>query len=755
MKLALLMKNRRGRRASPRVSLFPFLAVLICTMGALVLILFAVMRQARLQAARETTAKIAKQQTDWQAERDAVQWRTQQLQESKKKSQSQLADLRLKLGHLEDHSRRLRERATQLEATAKTLDLSAAEVRRRQTGSREELEAARAQVAEAERRLAAARQSAQNKPRSYAVVPYEGPNETHRRPIYLECRADAVVLQPEGVRFRPADFEGPLGPGNPLAAALRAVREHLINQGAFTPDRDGEPYPLLLVRPSGIVAYYAARAGMEAWGSDFGYELIGEDWKVEFPPADPRLGQVLEQTVTLARRRQEEVAAAAPIGYAGKRSRAIYRAGPNGGLIREGGPASDDDDGHDGPGFQDQSPGDRYANAAGGGGGFGSRGSGGFGDGSGSSGSNTGGGYGGSGSGNNASHGNGGGGSGGSGAGGVPGGGGSGGNGSGGFAGGSGGSGGSGDFGGSGSTAAGPGGGGFGGTGSGGFGGGVPAGAGGGTAASGQPGPSGYAGNPPNVGGSTGGSAVPNASGVATGGAAGTAGYASPTGAPAGTMANVPVGTMAAGRAGGVAGTGGGSPGAAGWQTGAPQPAQLPEGYIPGRAYEAPATPPRPPSGDAQPGTPLRPGEWHPSEKPPPRRPEEPDDLGPGRQKREKIELSLAEKRGRDWALRNAARGSVPITRPIRIECHAERLVILPEPGAAPAPPIPLEGRTSHSVDRLISAAWDHMEGWGIAGKGMYWRPVLRVRVAPGAEQRFDELSSLLEGSGFTVQREP
>ena len=61
------------------------------------------------------------------------------------------------------------------------------------------------------------------KPRSYSVVPYDGPNGTRRRPIYIECLADAVVLQPEGVRLSEADFEGPLGPGNPLAAALRAA----------------------------------------------------------------------------------------------------------------------------------------------------------------------------------------------------------------------------------------------------------------------------------------------------------------------------------------------------------------------------------------------------------------------------------------------------------------------------------------------------------------------------------------------------
>jgi hypothetical protein len=37
----------------------------------------------------------------------------------------------------------------------------------------------------------------------------------------------------------------------------------------------------------------------------------------------------------------------------------------------------------------------------------------------------------------------------------------------------------------------------------------------------------------------------------------------------------------------------------------------------------------------------------------------------------------------------------------------------------------------------------------------MYWRPILRVYVAPGAEARFDELRTLVEGSGLTVERRP
>jgi hypothetical protein len=35
----------------------------------------------------------------------------------------------------------------------------------------------------------------------------------------------------------------------------------------------------------------------------------------------------------------------------------------------------------------------------------------------------------------------------------------------------------------------------------------------------------------------------------------------------------------------------------------------------------------------------------------------------------------------------------------------------------------------------------------------MYWKPVLQFNVTPDAEQRFTELSALLDGSGLTVQR--
>ena len=208
--------------------------------------------------------------------------------------------------------------------------------------SQAELQQLRAQIGAAQQQLGEARKAAAGRNRSYAVVPYEGPNQTRRRPIYLECRADAVVLQPEGIDLTEADFEGPLGPGNPLAAALRAAREYLLAQRDFDPQA-GEPYPMLLVRPEGIAAYYAARAAMKSWGCDFGYELVGDDWKLAYPPPDPRLAEVVRQAIASARVTQARLIAAAPRQYA-TRPKAVYRASPSGGFVREDGGSDDDDD---------------------------------------------------------------------------------------------------------------------------------------------------------------------------------------------------------------------------------------------------------------------------------------------------------------------------------------------------------------------------------------------------------------------------
>jgi len=56
-------------------------------------------------------------------------------------------------------------------------------------------------------------------------------------------------------------------------------------------------------------------------------------------------------------------------------------------------------------------------------------------------------------------------------------------------------------------------------------------------------------------------------------------------------------------------------------------------------------------------------------------------------------------------------------------------------------------------VELLISKLRARVNGWGIAVANGYWKPVLHVSVMPGAEERFEELRVLLDGSGLGVER--
>jgi len=65
----------------------------------------------------------------------------------------------------------------------------------------------------------------------------------------------------------------------------------------------------------------------------------------------------------------------------------------------------------------------------------------------------------------------------------------------------------------------------------------------------------------------------------------------------------------------------------------------------------------------------------------------------------------------------------------------------------------PVAGAMADAVDPFIAALWKRMDQWGLAADGCYWKPVLRVHVDPNGEQRFAELSTLLDYSGIVVER--
>lgn len=309
--------RRQGlRKNDAQVTLFPFLAVLICTMGALIVLLVVLVQQAKVQAnqvAEERRAQAAQTshvQEELRIEQETYEWRLEVLETQRAEISQRLADQRLRLSHVEDHFRRLK-------AELQDMVEQAAELERVLQGGGNDVEAAQADLARmqqaieaARRRLADVRAAMDEKPRSFALIPYVGPSGTRRRPIYIECRADRVILQPEGVALVARDFDGPLGPGNPLDAALRATREYLAQTGGV--EQHGEPYPLMVVRPQGSRSYAAARAAIESWDDEFGYELIDDNLVLEYPTPDPNLRELLQMAVDEARRRQEILRAAQP-----------------------------------------------------------------------------------------------------------------------------------------------------------------------------------------------------------------------------------------------------------------------------------------------------------------------------------------------------------------------------------------------------------------------------------------------------------
>jgi hypothetical protein len=331
--------SRFRPQVGPSISLFPFLAVLLCTMGALLvlLVLFSSSADradanAAAVAAAEAAAKAAQAlQEELEGTRDEMAWRIDQLADVRTRTMDDLARARMQLAGIEADARSLVDELDALERTAAALEDTTDE----EPGSLDDLEQ---RLAEAKARAQEARSEAAERPPAYAVMPYDGDSGTRRRPLYIECCLDGVFLQPEGIRLGPADFEGPPGPGNPLASALRAAREYLASHSGESAEPSAQPYPLLLVRPSGVMAYYAARESLQSWGSEFGYQFIDEDWTLTFPPADPALAAEETRAIEEARRRLEWLAQVRPP----KRTKPAvqYRASTTrGGVVAAGGPS--------------------------------------------------------------------------------------------------------------------------------------------------------------------------------------------------------------------------------------------------------------------------------------------------------------------------------------------------------------------------------------------------------------------------------
>lgn len=362
------MSSSRSRAASEDAfSLFPFLAVLLCTMGTLSLVFVLVARKTSAEPtpdADDEAAAVAVVPFDGNAatfgheisgtivdadalasalngglstndapplseyeralektgnasledvrgETENLDWLLSELSNMRETAEKNLAEQRARLANAEAAIAQLRAEAQAAEQKYEALVNS---------GENEGLDELKARLqsvdCEIEKLMEEAeklREENADAKHSYAIVPYQGKKGTFRRPIFVECNADGVFIEPEGVKFDERDFLLAQYPGNPFDAALRAVaHRYLVTGGQKTASGDAiEPYPLIIVRPSGAKHFYAAIAALASWGELYGYEFVEEDQVLEYPQPDPLLAQAAQEQAQIARDRMQAQLAAA------------------------------------------------------------------------------------------------------------------------------------------------------------------------------------------------------------------------------------------------------------------------------------------------------------------------------------------------------------------------------------------------------------------------------------------------------------
>ena len=299
-----------------KVSLFPFLPVLLCMMGAMIMLLVLVAWNVQEQTVNPTESPIQSltiEEADERLEQitmlaEEADWYAENFVIARQNAEAELAENQAKLAHAERETQKIRDELVRLEQLARQLDSQ-------ELVTPEEVEQLKRLLAQQQQRkasseleLAELQKNAAQKEKSYAIIPSRSANGTFRRPIYIECRNDKIIIQPEGVELVPGDFQLLDRPDNPFATVLRVIRQYYMDTEQIV--RGSEPYPLMIVRPSGVEIYenalmaFADREGVtSSWIKDFGYEIVNEDWTIQYPEPNEDLRNRMIQQLEIARNR--------------------------------------------------------------------------------------------------------------------------------------------------------------------------------------------------------------------------------------------------------------------------------------------------------------------------------------------------------------------------------------------------------------------------------------------------------------------
>lgn len=316
-------------------------------MGALIMLLVVIARNVREQVDAGQTDEVTKkivaktesvdpdrltaeeanrilEQIQFDAEEAA--WYAENFLVSKKHADQDLNEARAALASAEQQTQKYRDELQRLVDLARQYEEAEKMPNARQPDAeflKQALKHRQEQFEKLEKTLETLREEAAEGEKSYAIIPYRGTNGTFRRPIYIECHENRIIIQPEGVVLNFSDFALGERPDNPMDTMLRVVRQYYAETNQI--QRGTEPYPLLIVRPSGVEIFEAAMRSMGNWVKEFGYELVDEDWKVQYPVASAELRDRMDKQLETARTRLLAYQTAMRAQQAGERMSQQYR----------------------------------------------------------------------------------------------------------------------------------------------------------------------------------------------------------------------------------------------------------------------------------------------------------------------------------------------------------------------------------------------------------------------------------------------
>ncbi|MBC7821004.1 MAG: hypothetical protein IAG10_29310 [Planctomycetaceae bacterium] len=330
--------SRRHRNNTAKVSLFPFLDVLVCTMGSLILLLL--VATSRIRAAAVERAKQAAMQerlkseepptpvpvpivvaTEPEPEDDPTpEWQTrvEQLTEERDSLRNQLSQMKNRLATAQSAVMRTKVKAASTEDRLKEIRTQQAEAASERQRLQAEIDSLQSDLTDAELRLAKAAERQKTAKSKFAFLPFDGRTGTTKRPILIECTQEHIRFLPEDVRLTPAELNGFTSGFNPLLIASRELvhywkayeRVHSADADptkdadsfetdlAVLNDKEREPYVLLLVRPNGAVAFHIAKGFLSQLKVPHGYELVTDDMEIDSSNPDPEAKKICQAAVT-------------------------------------------------------------------------------------------------------------------------------------------------------------------------------------------------------------------------------------------------------------------------------------------------------------------------------------------------------------------------------------------------------------------------------------------------------------------------